>query len=137
MKSSRKANKEGGLKMKLAICAKNEGLNAEVDQRFGRCPCFVVVDTEKSEVIESISNINAEAAGGAGPQAAQLLAGRNIEAVVLGNVGPNAIEALKAARVKVYSGVTGTVEDTLKKFLEGSLKLVAEATVSSHSGMQK
>ncbi len=123
--------------MKLAVCAKGEGLNAEVEQRFGRCPFFVVVDTEKSEVIESISNENAQAAGGAGPQAAQLLAGRNIEAVVLGNVGPNAIEALKAARVKVYSGVTGTVEETLKKFLEGSLKLVAEATVSSHSGMRK
>ncbi|MGM0653394.1 MAG: NifB/NifX family molybdenum-iron cluster-binding protein [Bacillota bacterium] len=123
--------------MKLAVCAKGEGLKAEVDQRFGRCPFFVVVDTEKSEVIESISNENAQAAGGAGPQAAQLLAGRNVEAVVLGNVGPNAIEALKAAKVKVYSGVTGTVEDTLKKFLEGSLKLVAEANVSSHSGMQE
>ena len=123
--------------MKLVVCAKGEGLNAEVDQRFGRCPFFVVVDTEKSEVIESISNEIAQAAGGAGPQAAQLLAGRNIEAVVLGNVGPNAVEALKAARVKVYSGVTGTVEDTLKKFSEGSLKLVSEATVSSHSGMQK
>ena len=123
--------------MKLAVCAKGEGLNAEVDQRFGRCPFFVIVDTEKGEVIESLSNENAQAAGGAGPQAAQLLAGRNIEAVVLGNVGPNAIEALKAARVKVYSGVTGTVEDTLEKFLEGSLKLVAEATVSSHSGMRK
>jgi len=123
--------------MKLAVCAKGEGLNAEVDQRFGRCPFFVIADTDKCEVIESLSNENAQAAGGAGPQAVQLLADRNVEAVVLGNVGPNAIEALKAARVKVYSGVTGTVEDTLKKFLEGSLKLVAEATVSSHSGMRK
>ncbi len=123
--------------MKLAICAKGEGLKAEVDQRFGRCPFFVVVDPEKKEVVESLSNENAEAAGGAGPQAAQLLAGRGVEAVVLGNVGPNAIEALKAARIEVYSGVTGTVEDTLRKFLEGNLKLVAEATVSSHSGMRK
>ena len=123
--------------MKLAICAKGEGLNAEVDQRFGRCPFFVVVDTEKKEVVESLSNENAEAAGGAGPQAAQLLAGRDIEAVVLGNVGPNAVEALGAANIKAYSGVTGTVEDTLEKFLAGGLKPVSEATVSSHSGMRK
>ena len=123
--------------MKLAICAKGEGLKAEVDQRFGRCPFFVVVDTEKKEVFESLSNSNAEAAGGAGPQVVQLLSGRNIEAVVLGNVGPNAVEALKAAKIKAYSGVIGTVEETLNKFLEGSLKPVAEATVSSHSGMGK
>ncbi len=123
--------------MKLAVCAKGEGLKAEVDQRFGRCPFFVVVDTKNKGVVESLSNENAEAAGGAGPQAAQLLAGRDIEAVVLGNVGPNAVEALRAANIKVYSGVTGTVEDSLEKFLEGSLKLVSEATVSSHSGMRK
>ena len=123
--------------MKLAVCAKGEGLKAEVDQRFGRCPFFVVVDTKNKGVVESLSNENAEAAGGAGPQAAQLLAGRDIEAVVLGNVGPNAVEALRAANIKAYSGVTGTIEDTLEKFLEGSLKLVSEATVSSHSGMRK
>ena len=123
--------------MKLAICAKGEGLKAEADQRFGRCPFFVVVDTEKKEVVESLSNENAQAAGGAGPQAAQLLAGRDIEAVVLGNVGPNAVEALGAANIKAYSGVTGTVEDTLEKFLAGGLKPVSEATVSSHSGMRK
>ena len=115
--------------MKLAICAKGEGLKAEVDPRFGRCPYFVVVDTEKKEVVESLINRNAEAAGGAGPQAAQLLAGRDIEAVVLGNVGPNAVEALRAADIKAYSGVTGTVEDAVDKFLEGSLKPVSESTV--------
>ena len=123
--------------MKLAICAKGEGLKAEVDPRFGRCPYFVVVDTEKKEVVESLINRNAKAAGGAGPQAAQLLAGRDIEAVVLGNIGPKAVEALRVANIKAYSGVAGTVEDAVDKFLEGSLKQVAEATVSSHSGMRK
>ncbi len=122
--------------MKLAVCAKGEGLNAEVDPRFGRCPFFVVIDTENCKVIESISNTNAGAAGGAGPQAAQLLANRDIEAVALGNIGPNAIEALKAANIRIYSGITGTVEDTLEKLYEGNLKIVAEATVSSHSGMR-
>ena len=122
--------------MKLAVCAKGEGLNANVDQHFGRCAYFVIVDTVNNEVVESISNTKAGAAGGAGPQAAQLLAGRDIEAVALGNIGPNAIEALKAANLRIYSGITGTVEDTLKKLYVGNLKIVAEATVSSHSGMR-
>ena len=122
--------------MKLAVCAKGEGLNANVDQHFGRCAYFVIVDTVNNEVVESISNTKAGAAGGAGPQAAQLLAGRDIEAVALGNIGPNATEALKAANLRIYSGITGTVEDTLKKLYVGNLKIVAEATVSSHSGMR-
>ncbi|MGM0689410.1 MAG: NifB/NifX family molybdenum-iron cluster-binding protein, partial [Bacillota bacterium] len=81
-------------------------------------------------------NVSAEAAGGAGPQAAQLLAGLDVDAVALGNVGPNAAAALEAAKIKVYSGVAGTVETTMQKFMDGKLTPVSEATVSSHSGMR-
>ncbi len=123
--------------MKLAVCARNEGLSAEVDQRFGRCSFFVLVDSENGEMIDSIRNDNAEAAGGAGPQSAQLLAENGVDAVVLGNVGPNAAKALEAARIKIYTGVEGTVEKTVHKFKEGKLSPVSEATVSSHSGMRR
>lgn len=121
--------------MKLAICARGKDLKAEVDQRFGRCPYFVVVDTESKEVLQSVENEGVSAAGGAGPQAAQTLARLGVEAVVLGNVGPNAITALEAASIKVYSGVEGTVENTLKKYNDKVLTLVSGATVQSHSGM--
>ncbi len=122
--------------MKLAVCAQDEGLKAKVDQRFGRCPYFVIVDVDNKERIVSVGNSNAEASGGAGPQAAQLLAGLGVDAVALGNVGPNAVAALKAAKIKVYRGIAGTVEETVQKFNEGELTLVSEATVSSHSGMR-
>lgn len=123
--------------MKLAVCAQNEGLTADVDQRFGRCPYFVVVDSEKGELLESIRNISAEAAGGAGPQSAQLLEKSGVEAVVLGNVGPNAAAALEAAGIKVYSGVEGTVKNTLEKFKAGKLSPISAATVSSHFGTRR
>jgi predicted Fe-Mo cluster-binding NifX family protein len=123
--------------MKLAICAQEKGLEAEVDQRFGRCAYFVIVDTESGKVIDSVSNGSAEAAGGAGPQAAQLLSGLGVEAVALGNVGPNAVTALQAAKIEVHSGVEGTVSATLQKFLHGNMTPVSGATVSSHAGMNK
>ncbi len=122
--------------MKLAICAEGEGLKAKVDQRFGRCPYFVIVDSENREKTVSISNSNAEASGGAGPQAAQLLAGLGVEAVALGNVGPNAVAALEAAKIDAYSGIAGTVEETLEQFRAGKLVPISEATVSSHAGMR-
>lgn len=123
--------------MKLAICARSEGLEAEVDQRFGRCPYFVIVDTESKKVLQSVANEGVSAAGGAGPQAAQMLAKLGVEAVVLGNVGPKAITALEAAKIKVYSGVEGTVENTLGKYNDNVLTLVNDATVQSHSGLNE
>jgi len=122
--------------MKLAICAQGEGLAAAVDQRFGRCAFFVIVDAEKGELIDSVRNAGADAAGGAGPQAAQLLAGLDVGAVVLGNVGPNAAMALEAAKIIIYTGIEGTVESTMQKFREGRLSMVSKATVSPHSGMK-
>lgn len=55
--------------LKLAICAQGEGFQGQVDQRFGRCSYFVMVDTEKEEVIESVKNTNANAAGVPVPRA--------------------------------------------------------------------
>ncbi len=123
--------------MKMAICARGQGLSAEVDERFGRCPYFVLVDMDSGQVLESIENSNAEASGGAGPQAAQLLSRHGAEVVALGNVGPNAVAALEAAGIAAYSGIIGTVEATMQKFAEGSLTKVAGPTVESHSGMKK
>ena len=77
-------------------CAGGKGLDAPVDQRFGRCAYFVFIDSEQLTHLESGTNGNAAAAGGAGPQSVRILADREVEAVLLGNVGPNAAAALQA-----------------------------------------
>jgi len=121
--------------MKLAVCAQNEGLEAPVDQRFGRCPYFVILDSESGDLLKSVPNGGVSAAGGAGPQGARQLSQEGVEAVALGHVGPNAAAALKAAGIAVYGGVTGTVRDTWQLFSEGKLPTVGEATVDPHHGL--
>lgn len=121
--------------MKLAICAQCEGLDAQVDQRFGRCPYFVIVDSETGELHKSVPNSGAAAAGGAGPQSARLLSQENVEAVAVGHVGPNAAAALKAAGISAYGGISGTVAQTWQQFREGDLQGLDEPTVDSHHGM--
>lgn len=122
--------------MNLAICAQNEGLEAQVDQRFGRCPYFVIVNSETGELLKSVPNGGATAAGGAGPQSARLLSQEGVEAVALGHVGPNAAAALKAAGISVYGGVEGTVGETWQRYRDGKLPVIDEPTVDSHHGMR-
>ncbi len=122
--------------MKVAICAKGKGLDVEVDQRFGRCSYFVIVDPDSGLKLDAVPNKSAEAAGGAGPQAARQLSSLGIEAVVLGNLGPNAATALEVANIRAYSGAEGTVEQTMQKFREQKLFPLSEANVSSHAGMR-
>jgi predicted Fe-Mo cluster-binding NifX family protein len=122
--------------MKIVVSATAPELSVQVDPRFGRCRYFVIVDPDSME-FEGIENTGVSSGGGAGIAAAQLIAGKKVDAVLTGNCGPNAFDVLKAAGIQVMTGVNGTVEDAIKKYRAGEYNAVSEANVSSHSGMGK
>ena len=116
--------------MKLCIPAESPQLEAQVDARLGRAACFVLVDSETGEMLESIPNEqNQQAASGAGIQAGQTIAQTGVEAVLCANCGPKAFRVLQAAGVKVYVGASGTVADAVGAFKEGKLEEAGEANV--------
>ena len=94
--------------MRIAISATGTTLDAEVDPRFGRCQYFIMADPETME-FEALENSSAMASGGAGISAAQMIAGKGLEAVLTGNCGPNAYQVLSAASIQVITGVSGKV----------------------------
>jgi len=120
--------------MKVAVSSSGPTLDSQVDPRFGRCPYFVVVDST-TMAFESIENLNAASAQGAGIASAQMIAGKGVEAILTGNCGPNAYQALDAAHVKVVTGVTGTVRGAVQAYGEGRLESSSQANVASHHGM--
>jgi len=87
--------------MKIATSARGAVLSSELDPRFGRAACFVVVDTESGQSSVHDNSQNVQAAQGAGIRAAQDLAKLGVEAVVTGSIGPNAAGVLGAANIKV------------------------------------
>jgi len=122
--------------MKIGVSSTGENLDANVDQRFGRCKYFLIVDTESME-FEVLSNENAMASGGAGIQAAQTIAKTGAEIVVTGNVGPNAFQTLSAAGMKIVTGASGTIKESIEKYKKGELKETEAPNVGSHSGMRR
>ncbi len=114
--------------MKIAISSKTNSADAELDPRFGRCAYFVVYDTEAGPVTV-IENTAAAAAGGAGGAAAQLVDAQGVAAVISGNYGPHAVDALKAFGIRMYISSPDTVAGAFEKFKSGQLKESAGATV--------
>lgn len=119
--------------MKICVTAAAGTLDAAVDPRFGRCAFFVIVDPESLE-FKALSNPNLESSGGAGIQSAQLVANEGVQAVVTGNVGPNAHQTLSALGVKVLIGASGTVEQAVADYMAGKLKEAAGPSVGGHFG---
>jgi len=120
--------------MKIAISATGSTLDAEVDPRFGRCQYFIIADPEAME-FEALDNSSATAAGGAGISAAQMIAGKGVEAVLTGNCGPNAYQVLSSAGIKVITGVSGKIKDVISDYRAGKLTASAQANVPDHFGM--
>jgi predicted Fe-Mo cluster-binding NifX family protein len=120
--------------MKVCISSTGPDLDSQVDPRFGRCSAFIIVDVETLDW-ESMENEAAGAMGGAGIQVAQAVAASGVEAVITGNVGPNAFTTLSAAGVKIFTGAAGTVKQAIDAFNSGSLSATDQATSAQHSGM--
>lgn len=108
--------------MKVAISATGDNLNADVDKRFGRCSWFLFVDTGSLQ-FEAIGNKNADAASGAGTACAQLVLEKEVDAVISGQVGPNAYEVLKQGGVKIFiASQEMSAREAIDKFKNNELK---------------
>lgn len=120
--------------MKVAVTAEKPTLNALLDPRFGRCSCFVLVETDDMS-FEVMDNANMSLGGGAGIQSAQLMAKKGVEVVLTGNCGPNAHQTLTAAGINVVVGLKGVVSEVVEQFKLGGLTATKIPNVASHSGM--
>lgn len=118
--------------MIIAVSAQGRDLQGEVDPRFGRAACFLLVDSETMdfEVVENQQNFNLPQ--GAGIQAAQTLANHGAEVLLTGNCGPKAFKALGAAGIKVVVGVEGKIEAAVRGYLQGRYGHAAGANVEGH-----
>ena len=96
-------------------------LDAQVAPNFGRCPYFVIVDTDTMGT-EALPNMAQGAASGAGIQAAQTVISRGVTTVLTGNVGPNALQVFSSTGTQLITGVSGTVRDAVEKFKRGELQ---------------
>lgn len=85
--------------MIIAVSAEKHEPDLVVSSYFGRSSCFVLVNTN-TESREVIENPYAESLGDTGIQSAQMLIARNVDAVIAGGIGRNALMILSGAKVK-------------------------------------
>ena len=121
--------------MNICITSMGPNLESEMDPRFGRCQYFLFVDPE-TMAFEAVENPNLAAAGGAGIQSAQLVANKGVEALITGQVGPNAYTTLQAAGIKILTGASGKIREVMEKYKKGQISSSAQGpTVQAHFGM--
>ncbi len=120
--------------MRVCITSQGDNLDAQVDPRFGRSEYFIILDTETLK-FEAVRNPNTSGIGGVGVQSGQIIASKDVKAVLTGNVGPNAFQTLRAAGIEVITGVSGSVKEAVEKHKKGELKPTQGPSVDSKFGI--
>ncbi len=120
--------------MKVAVAATGKTLYSHVDNRFGRCPFFIVVDPEAMEFY-TIKNPGLKERDTAGIEASRVLISRDVDAVVVRNIGHNALVTLDGAGIKVYVGGAGTVLNAIENLKRGEVTSAERPTVGFQDGL--
>lgn len=119
--------------MKIAICSSGQDLESQVNPRFGRCPYFLLVDSETKE-FEVLENTAGMVSRGAGVSAAQMVANKKVAAVLGVNFGPNAVNVLGEAGIKLYTlppeKSSVSIAEALELYRGGKIEEVKKVTGS-------
>lgn len=109
---------------RLAIpIEKNLGLQSVIAQHFGRAPAYAIV-TESKELVSTIDNISDHFGGKGKPP--ELLKEKNIDILLCGGLGPNAIKLFENFGIEVFVGAKGTIEETIDLFKAGQLSMATD-----------
>lgn len=98
---------------------------------YGRAPLFMKYDTETKEK-EFLTNTAADAPGGAGIKAAQLIIDNQAKAILTPRCGENAVEVLKEAKIELYKTTGDDIDEELEKFFNGKLNELTEVHQGLH-----
>lgn len=108
--------------MILLISAQQQRLDSTIDDRFGRSPWLIRMDTETNQW-EALPNPGAGQSGGAGVAAAQFAIDQKANVVISGDFGPHAASAFRAANIEMclFTSAISTVQQAIEYFLHGEL----------------
>jgi predicted Fe-Mo cluster-binding NifX family protein len=115
------------LQVKIVVTSDGADLDAPASPVFGRCQSYVFVDPETME-FEAVPNPAITATGGAGIQAAQFVVEHGAQAVLTGNVGPNAFGVFQAGNVPIFLAPPGTVRQAVEAYKSGLLQPLSGPT---------
>jgi len=121
--------------MKIAITAEtDQGLESQVAQHFGHAPFFVLVDVENAEVQAARTIANPFAEHHQPGEIPDFIKQQDAQVMLSGGMGGRAIEFFSQAGIKTATGASGTVRQSLERYLGGALAAAAPCDESVAHG---
>jgi len=109
--------------MKIAIPVISKTKDSIMAERFGRAPYYAIYNEENNE-FEFLENPATQARGGAGIQAVEFLISKNVQAVIVPEVGPKAERVLRSSNIIIHQGLKIQINELISKWKNEELKII-------------
>jgi predicted Fe-Mo cluster-binding NifX family protein len=104
----------------IAVPVKDKSDDPRLEERFGRSAVFCLIDGEGNRSF--IDNDAPDSPSGAGVKTVQMLADRDVDIVIVPEVGPKATAAMEPLGIRVFSmGSAQNLNDLMALYGEGKL----------------
>ena len=90
-----------------------------IDPHFGHCASMLVFDTDDEKIL---GKMTFPCQGSGHQYMSSVLKKLKVEVVLAGHMGKHAILALREGNIRAYVGLSGSPENAVIAFLEGSLE---------------
>lgn len=114
--------------MKVAI-PENVGT---VNQHFGKSNSFAIIDIDDNKNIIDVEIVPAAGLQHQHEGIAQFLKDKGVETVIVGGIGPGAIQKLEDNGINILFGAAGPVKEVAETFAKG--QFVSERKICNHHG---
>ena len=104
--------------MKIALPTKDD----RIDSHFGHCDFFTVVTINEEKEIEGIESIPSPVGCGCKSNIAGVLSEKGVSLMLAGNMGQGAVNVLKNNGIEVVRGCSGTINDVMHRWINGTLE---------------
>jgi predicted Fe-Mo cluster-binding NifX family protein len=120
--------------MKIGFAVQeNEGMESRVYDHFGSAPAFLIVDTERGDVLTVNNRDLNHVHGACNPVMA--LDGKSVDSMVVGGRGAGALVKLNALGIKVYGASAPTIKENISLLNENRLQeLSVDNSCRAHQG---
>ena len=119
--------------MRIAVSTEDSyGLASTVSGHFGRCPFFTLVDLQGATITLVRTVANPYYGNHQPGQVPAFIREQNADVMLTGGMGASAISFFQQYGVEVATGASGTVQESIDRYLRGELS--AQASCPGHHG---
>lgn len=121
--------------MKIVISSENNlGLESPVSHHFGRCPYFTIIEMSDGQIGSVTPVVNPFAGQHSPGQVPGFIHSQGADVMISGGMGGRAINFFRSYDIGVSTGASGTVGQTLQRYLAGELNEAAPCAESTAHG---